>query len=106
MTSASVTDIQWLLIGGPRHGETVWAGQNGRFPGPNGTIYYKSNYPHEGRMYRIGCGGFTVCDAPTQDQYDQVPRLIATIGLSPIPNHHLADCPVGPRRWIARPKNL
>ena len=50
----SVTrNIQWLLIGGPHDGETLWIKQGSRVA-YDGTVYQGQNYLHGGRLYRVG----------------------------------------------------
>ena len=51
--------IQWLMLGGPGHGKTVWIKAGGAvlYPGPRGrlpTHYQGENYLYNGRLYRIG----------------------------------------------------
>lgn len=51
--------IQWLLLGGPGHGKTVWIKAGGAvlYPGPRGkmpTRYQGENYLYNGRLYRVG----------------------------------------------------
>lgn len=51
-------NVQWLLIGGPADGKTVWvkAGTSVRWRGSDGKDYkYRGqNYLEGGRMYRVG----------------------------------------------------
>lgn len=46
--------IQWLLIGGPRHGTTVWIKAGWSVVLPDGTIYSGMNWIYDGRVYRVG----------------------------------------------------
>ncbi len=52
-------NVQWLLVGGPADGKTVWvkAGISVRWPGGDGKTYeYRGqNYLEGGRLYRVGC---------------------------------------------------
>ena len=46
-------DIQWLLVGGPCDGKTLWIKQGSRV-NCEGTVYQGQNYLHNGRLYRVG----------------------------------------------------
>lgn len=46
-------EIQWLLIGGPRDGQTVWIVQ-GDHVTVDGVVYQGQNYLDNGRLYRVG----------------------------------------------------
>lgn len=46
-------NVQWLLIGGPSHGTTVWIKSGARVLS-GGAIYNGQNYLHDGDLYRIG----------------------------------------------------
>ena len=46
-------NIQWLLVGGPLDGKTVWVKRGGRVQ-VGGATYSGQNYPHDGRLYRVG----------------------------------------------------
>ena len=48
------TPIQWLLIGGPRHGTTVWIKSGWSVVAPDGTAYIGRNWLEDGRLYRVG----------------------------------------------------
>lgn len=49
-------NVQWLLIGGPADGETVWvkAGTSVRWSEGKDYEYRGHNYLEGGRMYRVG----------------------------------------------------
>lgn len=77
--------IQWLLVGGPAHGRTLWikAGTSVQWGADDGTVYlYEGrDFAHgavRGALYRIG-----VCTGGGDVDMDQVPRLIAETGLQP-----------------------
>ena len=69
--------IQWLLIGGPFHGETVWIKQGSRVL-LSGVLYDGENYLDQGKLYRIGL------HSPSFDQRAEVSRLIAETYLAHI----------------------
>lgn len=73
--------IQWLLIGGPCHGETVWIKYGSRVL-CQGTTYEGENYHLGGALYRIG-------RAPAADVFvGVIPNLIRETRLQ-----HLAGEP-------------
>lgn len=45
--------IQWLFIGGPRDGQTIWIKQGGRVA-VDGVIYQGRNHLDNWRLYRVG----------------------------------------------------
>lgn len=73
-----MTNIQWLLIGGPRHGITLWIKQGSRVA-TGGAIYKGRNYLHNGRLFRIGFVD------PNDLEPSTVGALIDSTGL-----HHIA----------------
>ena len=65
--------LQWLLIGGPRHGEVVWVkgGHSLIFEHDGQRLSYQgSDFLSSGRMYRIGVLDFSAV------KNDEVSRLI------------------------------
>lgn len=70
-------NIQWLLIGGPHNGKTLWIKQGSRVS-YGGTVYQGQNYLHNGRLYRIG-----FID-PSDLEPAKVSRLIEDTNLSHI----------------------
>jgi hypothetical protein len=74
--------IQWLFIGGPHHGTTMWIHQGSfvRMPGSGEEqlLYQGENYLHSNRLYRIGRFN------PTPSQSAEVGTLINKRNLKPI----------------------
>ena len=77
VVGAMEMNIQWLLVGGPHHGVTVWIKQGSRVS-YDGTIYHGQNYLHNGRLYRVG-----FID-PKDLEPSKVARLIGETGLAHI----------------------
>lgn len=46
--------IQWLFVGGPRHGDTLWIKHGSSVRLSDGTVYQGQNFLFNGRLYRIG----------------------------------------------------
>lgn len=50
---------QWLLVGGPADGTTVWvkAGKSVMWPGKDGEkyLYHGHDFIDGGKLYRVGC---------------------------------------------------
>lgn len=69
--------IQWLLIGGPAHGTTLWISHGARVL-HRGEIYEGENYLHDGRLYRVGR------HAPVAAEADQICNLIESTRLRAI----------------------
>lgn len=46
--------VQWLLVGGPAHGQLMRLG-SGRFVLCDGTTYESVTYAFRGEIYRVGC---------------------------------------------------
>ena len=73
--------VQWLLVGGPGHGQVLWikAGTNVIYPRSGEVFLYEGeNYLCEGRLYRIGCHN------PTSIQRAEISILIHATKLEPI----------------------
>ena len=70
-------EVQWLLIGGPSHGTTVWIKSGARVLS-GGAIYEGRNYLHNGELYRIGY----VNEQDLNTGF--VPRLIELKKLTPV----------------------
>lgn len=67
--------IQWLLIGGEGHGQTLWikGGTSVRYPCKGSLshlLYEGKDYLSEGKLFRIG-----MCQE-TSEQVAQIPSLI------------------------------
>lgn len=75
--------MQWLLLGGPWNGKTLWvtAGSSVRVPHEDGEeyLYAGQNYLHDGRLYRLG-----VCHSEGDADLSAAPRLIQETGLQHI----------------------
>ncbi len=74
--------IQWLLIGGEGHGETLWikAGNAVVYPikdSLENQQYLGSDYLHEGKLYRVGRHN------PTPEETARIPALIVETKLAP-----------------------
>lgn len=78
-----VEQVQWLLVGGPANGRTIWvkSGSSIRFPHSDGEdyLYCGENYLNDGRLYRIG-----VCHSEGDADMSAVPRMISSTGLKHI----------------------
>ena len=75
--------IQWLLVGGPANGKTLWikAGSAVRIPHENGEdyLYCGENYLNAGRLYRIG-----ICHSEGDANMAAVPNMIEQASLQHI----------------------
>lgn len=70
-------NIQWLFVGGPHDGKTLWIKQGGRVA-YDGAVYQGQNYLYNGRLYRVG-----FID-PNDLTPSKVAKLIAETGLAHI----------------------
>lgn len=64
---------QWLLIGGPGHGETLWTDSaTVYYPGKclENYLYTGNDYVHDGKLYRIGVHN------AVSEQMSAIPELI------------------------------
>lgn len=72
-------EVQWLLIGGPQHGKTIWIKSGSRvafFTGLDEVLHYEGeNRLCDGKLYRLGRF------SPSAEQVDQIDNLIKAVGL-------------------------